>query len=248
MRKRTMSLIPLMAVTLGAVTFGAVMAPAATASAAQPAAAVPAATVTTAVHRVAVTTQQAAAKKKKKKTVKLTFDDGPGDYTYHVLDVLKKYKVKATFCVVGKDIANYPKTTLRIVREGHLICNHSFTHADLTTLSTAQVKKEITDCQQAIKSATKVTAKVIRFPYGASNPKVRKIVKDLKLRSLGWDVDPEDWRNPPAKTITARILKATGPGDVVLMHDGGGVRKQTVASLAGTITKLKKKGYTFVVA
>jgi peptidoglycan/xylan/chitin deacetylase (PgdA/CDA1 family) len=233
-----------MAVTLGAVTFGAVMAPAGTASAAQAAGAVPAAT---AAHRVAGTDQVAVARKKKK-TVKLTFDDGPGDYTYQVLDVLKKYKVKATFCVVGKDLANYPKTTLRIVREGHLICNHSFTHADLTKLSTAKAKKEITDCQAAIKKATKVNAKVMRFPYGASNPKVRKIVKDLKLRSLGWDVDPEDWRNPPAKTITARILKATGPGDIVLLHDGGGVRKQTVASLAGTITKLRKKGYTFVVA
>ncbi len=247
MRKRSTSLIALMAVTLGAVTFGAVMAPAGTASAAQAAGAVPAATATTAAQRVAVT-DRVAVPKKKKKTVKLTFDDGPGDYTYRVLDVLKKYKVKATFCVVGKNIADYPKTTLRIVREGHLICNHSFTHADLTTLSTAKVKKEITDCQKAIKGATKVNTKVIRFPYGASNPKVRKVAKDLKLRSLGWDVDPEDWRNPPAKTITARILKATGPGDIVLLHDGGGDRKQTVASLAGTIAKLKKKGYTFVVA
>lgn len=246
MRKRSTSLIALMAVTLGAVTFGAVMAPAGTASAAQAAAAVPAAASTAAVQQVVVT--KLAAAPKKKKTVKLTFDDGPGDYTYRVLDVLKKYKVKATFCVVGKNIADYPKTTLRIVREGHLICNHSFTHADLTTLSTAKVKKEITDCQKAIKGATKVNTKVIRFPYGASNPKVRKVAKDLKLRSLGWDVDPEDWRNPPAKTITARILKATGPGDIVLLHDGGGDRKQTVASLAGTIAKLKKKGYTFVVA
>jgi peptidoglycan/xylan/chitin deacetylase (PgdA/CDA1 family) len=188
------------------------------------------------------------AAKPKKKTVALTFDDGPSDYTYRVLDMLKKYKIKATFCIVGDNVASYPKTTLRIKTEGHRLCNHSRDHADLTTLSAAQAKKELTDCQTQIKAATNLAPKVVRFPYGATNTKVNKIAKDLKLREVKWDVDPLDWKNPPPKTITARILKATTPGDVVLLHDGGGDRSHTVSSLPGTIVKLKKKGYTFVLA
>jgi peptidoglycan/xylan/chitin deacetylase (PgdA/CDA1 family) len=234
MRKRSTSMAVAVVLTVGALAVpagnaSAAMAP--VAAVAAQAAAAPVATTATA-----------------KKTVALTFDDGPGDYTYKVLDILKKYKVKATFCIVGDNVANYPKTTLRIVNEGHQVCNHSWSHPDLTTLSKAQVKKQLTDAQAAIKKATKKTPAVVRFPYGASNATVRAVAKGLKLRVLGWDVDPKDWRNPPAKTITARILKATGPGDVVLMHDGGGNRTQTKASLPGTILKLRKKGYTFVLA
>ena len=240
MRNRTTSMLAVLAVALGVVTVPAAAAQAAPTRAA--AAAVPAS-----VAAMAGPVQKAPPKKKKKK-VALTFDDGPSDYTYKVLDVLKKYKVKATFCIVGNNVTNYPLTTARIADEGHRLCNHGFTHADLTTLTEDQVKAEITQGQTALTDATGVTPKVIRFPYGASNPMVRKVAKDLHLRSVGWDVDPEDWRNPTAKTITARILKKTSSGDVVLLHDGGGDRTRTVASLKGTITKLKKKGYTFVLA
>jgi peptidoglycan/xylan/chitin deacetylase (PgdA/CDA1 family) len=224
-RKSTTTLFAVLALTIGAL-------------------AVPATAAQAAPATVAVVQAAPAAKK----TVALTFDDGPGDYTYQVLDVLKKYEVKATFCVIGQQVADYPVTMKRIVDEGHRLCNHSNTHADLTKGSTAKVKRELVACQAAVKTSTEVTMKVVRFPYGASNATVRKVAKDMKLRALGWDVDPEDWRNPPAKTITARIVKATTPGDVVLLHDGGGVRRQTVNSLAGTITQLKKKGYTFVLA
>jgi peptidoglycan/xylan/chitin deacetylase (PgdA/CDA1 family) len=232
-------------VALAALTVGLVIVPAQAAGAA-PASAPAAAAAPVAVAAAAA--EGFAARKKKKKTVALTFDDGPSDYTYKVLDVLKKYKIKATFCIVGDNVASYPKTTLRIQQEGHQLCNHSRDHADLTTLSTADAKKELTDCQKQIKTVTEVAPKVVRFPYGASNGKVLKIAKDLKLRNVKWDVDPLDWKNPPPKTITARILKATTPGDVVLLHDGGGDRSHTVSSLPGTIAKLKKKGYTFVLA
>ncbi|HET9517317.1 MAG TPA: polysaccharide deacetylase family protein [Actinoplanes sp.] len=253
MRLRTPTMIVAVAVSIGGLAVPA--GPAAAAGAAPlRAAGRPAAAEPTAAQRAfAVEPGQhaLAAKKKKKKpkTVALTFDDGPSDYTYKVLDKLKQYKVKATFCIVGNNVANYPKTTLRIIEEGHRLCNHSYTHADLTTLTSAEVKQELVDCQTALEDATEVTPKVVRFPYGASNAKVRKVAKDLKLRSLGWTVDPQDWKdNPSAKTITARIVKNVKPGAVVLLHDGGGDRSQTAASLPGTIAKLKKKGYKFVLA
>jgi peptidoglycan/xylan/chitin deacetylase (PgdA/CDA1 family) len=235
-RKTTKTLLAVLGMTIGVLTVPATAAQAAPASAAAVAAPVQAQTALL------------VAAAPKKKTVALTFDDGPGDYTYQVLDVLKKYKVKATFCVIGNQVPDFPNTMKRIVDEGHRLCNHSQTHADLTKGSTAKVKRELTGCQVAVKDSTKVTMSVVRFPYGASNATVRKVAKGMKLRALGWDVDPEDWRNPPAKKITERIVKATTPGDVVLLHDGGGVRRQTVNSLAGTITQLKKKGYTFVLA
>jgi peptidoglycan/xylan/chitin deacetylase (PgdA/CDA1 family) len=251
MRQRTTTMITALAVSIGGLTVSASPASASSSAAApvtrvaavQPLAADPLFTV----QQPAAAKQPSAAKKKK--TVALTFDDGPSDYTYKVLDKLKQYKVKATFCIVGDNVASYPKTTLRIIKEGHRLCNHSFTHADLTTLSSAEVKKELVDCQAALKTATKVTPTVVRYPYGASNATVRKVAKGLKLRSVGWTVDPEDWNNnPPAKTITARIVKKVKPGSIVLLHDGGGDRTQTAASLPGTIAKLKKKGYTFVLA
>jgi peptidoglycan/xylan/chitin deacetylase (PgdA/CDA1 family) len=244
-RKTNVSIMAMAALVVGLIT---VPAQAASAAPAAQVAAPVAAAVSVSVPLAPVTGFAAKKKAAKKKTVALTFDDGPSDYTYRVLDVLKKYKIKGTFCIVGNNVKSYPKTMLRIQKEGHRLCNHSRDHADLTKLSTANAKKELTDCQGQIKAATKVAPKVVRFPYGASNAKVRKVAKDLKLRSLGWDVDPLDWKNPPPKTITARILKATTPGDVVLMHDGGGDRSHTVSSLPGTIAKLKKKGYTFVLA
>jgi peptidoglycan/xylan/chitin deacetylase (PgdA/CDA1 family) len=246
MRQRTTTMLTALAVSIGGLAVSAAPASASSAAVAAPV------TRVAAGHPLSAdplfTVQQPAAAKKKK-TVALTFDDGPSDYTYKVLDKLKQYKVKATFCIVGDNVASYPKTTLRIIKEGHRLCNHSFTHADLTTLSSAEVKKELVDCQAALKTATKVTPKVVRYPYGASNATVRKVAKGVKLRSVGWTVDPEDWNNnPPAKTITARIVKKVKPGSIVLLHDGGGDRTQTAASLPGTIAKLKKKGYTFVLA
>lgn len=245
MRKRSVSLLALVAVGLGFVAVPAQAAPAVPAGRV----AAPAAVAVAPAQPLDLVGYAVAAKpKKKKKTVALTFDDGPSDYTYQVLDVLKRYKVKATFCVVGNNVRLYPKTTLRIVREGHLICNHTRDHANLTKLSKAKIRTNLATAQTQIKAVTKVKPKVVRFPYGASNAKVLTVAKALKLRSVGWDVDSFDWKNPPSTTISARVVKLTRAGDVVLMHDGGGNRSRTVASLSSIIVKLKKKGYTFVVA
>jgi peptidoglycan/xylan/chitin deacetylase (PgdA/CDA1 family) len=183
-----------------------------------------------------------------RRTVALTFDDGPSPYTQEVLTVLRHHRVTATFCMLGSQAARYPGVARRVARNGHRICNHSRDHADLRRLSPAAARREVTDAQRQIQAATGVTPKVFRFPYGASNARVRTIVRSAGLRDLRWNVDTRDWRKPLARTITARATARRRSGAVILMHDGGGDRSRTVASLDATIRTLKRKGYTFVVA
>ncbi|GAB1646235.1 polysaccharide deacetylase family protein [Krasilnikovia sp. MM14-A1259] len=191
-----------------------------------------------------VAVPQAAAARK---TIALTFDDGPSPrYTAKVLDTLRKYHIKATFCIVGDNAARYPSLVRRIRAEGHQLCNHSRNHANMARLSSAAARAEVTKAQQQIRAAAGVSPTVFRFPYGSSNARVRTIVRDNGLRILGWTVDTRDWERPPARTITARVLHGARPGAVVLMHDGGGNRSNTVASLDSTIRQLRSKGYTFV--
>lgn len=183
------------------------------------------------------------------RTVALTFDDGPHPrYTPRVLDVLKRHRVRATFCVTGDNVGRYPHTTRRIRNEGHRICNHTRNHPDMATLSSAAARRQVLDTQRQVQRTTGVTPTTFRFPYGSSNARVRSVVRDCRLRILGWTVDTGDYLRPPARTITARVVGNVRPGAVVLMHDGGGDRTNTVNSLEQMIRQLKRKGYTFVVA
>lgn len=184
-----------------------------------------------------------------RRTVALTFDDGPSPaYTLRILDVLKRHRVKATFCVLGDKVVQHPKTARRIRKEGHRLCNHTRNHPDMARLSSKAARKQVLIAQWQIRKVTGVTPTTFRFPYGSSNKRVRAVVRSCQLRSLGWDVDTRDWERPSAKRITARIVGNVRPGSVVLMHDGGGNRSTTVASLDSTIRQLKRKGYTFVLA
>ncbi|WP_203838832.1 polysaccharide deacetylase family protein [Winogradskya humida] len=185
---------------------------------------------------------------KQARTVALTFDDGPSRYTPQILAVLRRHHVHATFCMLGDEARRYPELARQVVAEGHQVCNHSRDHANLQKASTAKVRAEVTKAQKQIKKATEVTPKVFRFPYGASDSQARKVVHGYGLRVLGWNVDPEDWTRPPAKKITTRITAHVKNGSVVLMHDGGGDRSHTAASLEATITRLRARGYTFVLA
>ncbi|HEX8630027.1 MAG TPA: polysaccharide deacetylase family protein [Catenuloplanes sp.] len=183
------------------------------------------------------------------RTVALTFDDGPNaQYTPPILDILRKHRVKATFCVLGEEVRRHPQTTTRIVREGHQLCNHTAGHHDMARLSPAAARTQVLTAQLQIKKISGVTPTTFRFPYGSANPRARKVVAEHKLRDLGWTIDTRDWQRPSARTITARIVNHARPGDVVLMHDGGGDRAGTVKSLDATIGQLKKKGFTFVLA
>ena len=140
------------------------------------------------------------------RTVALTFDDGPSAYTATILQVLRRNRVPATFCLLGDNVARYPTMARRISRAGHQLCNHSRTHLDMARATPERNRREIAAAQRQIRRATGVTPRIFRFPYGSSDRAARKTLQGYGLRPLGWDVDPRDWTRPaaPARTCTAR--------------------------------------------
>jgi peptidoglycan/xylan/chitin deacetylase (PgdA/CDA1 family) len=179
------------------------------------------------------------------KRLALTFDDGPSDYTPAVLDLLKQYQIKATFCMVGEQVQAYPNTVRRIVAEGHSLCNHSMHHDDLGVLTTAKIRADITATDNAIAAAVPgATVTYYRAPYGDFGPSA-KVAGQLGHTPLGWLVDPDDWMLPGVDVIADRIEKQLTPRAVVLVHDGGGDRSQTVAALKKLLPRLIDAGWTF---
>jgi peptidoglycan-N-acetylglucosamine deacetylase len=179
------------------------------------------------------------------RTVMLTFDDGPSTFTPRILDTLRRNRVPATFCLLGDNAEELPEVARRIVREGHQICNHSRTHADLRRASKNLVQDEVAVAQWQIGRATGVTPTLFRFPYGSSDKQAREIVTGAGLKELDWDVDPRDWKKPRSATLARRVVSEVRPGSVVLLHDGGGDRAHTAAALQDVITTLRKRGYRF---
>jgi peptidoglycan/xylan/chitin deacetylase (PgdA/CDA1 family) len=181
------------------------------------------------------------------KTIALTFDDGPWPgQTNAILDVLKANGVPATFFLVGGRATLYPDLVRREAAEGQLIGSHTLGHRGLAGLTPAQVHVQIGHGGDRIARITGVQPVWFRPPYGAMTGIAWREVRDRGLRVVNWDVDSLDWRQPGAKQIAANVLAAARPGSIVLMHDGGGDRSQTVAALPEIITGLKAQGYVFV--
>lgn len=173
--------------------------------------------------------------------VRLTFDDGPGGYTDTILDILKRYNVHATFYVIGQNVPRYSGQMQRTVNEGHKVCNHSYSHANLAHLGRVGVQQELSSVQAAIQAATGITPDCMRPPYGAQNATVREVAGSLGLSIDMWSVDPRDWAKPGAGAIKNRVLSGVGPGAVVLLHV---LNQQTVDALPGIIEGIRAAGYT----
>ncbi|WP_020576909.1 polysaccharide deacetylase family protein [Actinopolymorpha alba] len=171
------------------------------------------------------------------KVVYLTFDDGPSEkWTPQVLTILAKHKAKATFFQLGSESRRLPDLVRQVRAAGHTIGDHTDVHRNLTKLSSDRIREEI---------RRGPASRCLRPPYGAVNSRVRKVAAELKQQIVLWDGDTLDWRRPGASKITQRIVKHAQPGAIILMHDGGGNRSQTVAALDPALTKLAKKGYSF---
>ena len=181
--------------------------------------------------------------------VALTFDDGPNpDSTPAILAILRAANIKATFCIVGYAATHYPKLVRQIHDEGHTLCDHTAHHVmGLGAKPADVITAEIRDDADIIEKASGVRPLFFRAPGGTWAPNLITEVHHQGMRALGWAVDPADYKRPGAAVITARILAQLRPGAVVLMHDGGGDRSQTVAQLAGLIEHLRALGYTFAV-
>ncbi|NUR31550.1 MAG: polysaccharide deacetylase family protein [Catenulispora sp.] len=180
------------------------------------------------------------------KVVYLTFDDGPSPYyTPQVLKVLARYGVHATFFEVGQNVARNPSLTSQVYRQGHSVQNHSWSHPDLRQLSANQFTYQVTATDRQIRAHTGYLPCCLRPPYGAVNATVRARAAHLGKRLALWTVDPRDWSRPGAAAIRTRVLSQVHSGSVVLLHDGGGDRSQTVAALGDIIRTLKARGYSF---
>lgn len=174
------------------------------------------------------------------KVVALTFDDGPGTYTPGFLNVLREKKVKATFFVLGQMAAAYPEYARRIVREGHEIANHSWKHDLYPSYS------DLRQTSDTIKSITGFRPCSFRPPGGARNSAVIAGAGEAGMKTIIWDVDPFDWRLPGTSAIRSIVLGNVRPGSIVLSHDAGGPRQQTLDALPGIIDGLRARGYRFV--
>ncbi len=183
-------------------------------------------------------------------TVALTFDDGPHPkHTEQVLAVLRDKGVTATFCVVGSQASTYPGLVEAIAKDGHVLCNHTVSHdMSLRFKRDGVIAAELDDTQTAIlRAAPDADIRFFRAPGGNFAENLNDAAVARGLTPLGWSVDTNDWRKPGAGAISDSVLSQVHPGAVVLLHDGGGDRSQTVAALPDIIDGLVELGYTFVV-
>ncbi len=179
--------------------------------------------------------------------VALTIDDGPDPrWTPQVLDLLSRYHVQVTFSLVGIEAHTQRNLVRRIVAEGHAICNHTMTHPQpFAHRPPEQIDKEIAQAQSVIVDAAGTVPRLFRSPGGNWSPTVLATAAHYGMTPIDWDIDPRDWARPDPPTITRRLLAAR-PGDILLCHDGGGNRAQTVEALRTVLPTLTGKGYTFL--
>lgn len=176
------------------------------------------------------------------KVIYLTFDDGPSAYTHEILDLLARYDAKATFFAIGRAAASQPELIEAIYAAGHGLGNHTYSHPSLPSVSRQRMADEIA------KTAATLDGRdngCLRPPYGARNAAVAKNAEQLGYQLVLWTIDPRDWARPGARAIAEHVIRRAQPDSVVVMHDGGGNRAQTVAALRIILPALAEQGYRF---
>ncbi|MCX4741749.1 polysaccharide deacetylase family protein [Streptomyces antibioticus] len=182
------------------------------------------------------------------RTMVLTFDDGPDPrYTPGVLDTLAEYDVRAMFFVCGEMATDHKDLLARMADEGHVVGNHTWSHPLLTSLTRRQIRSEMTRTSEVIEDGYGEPPRWFRAPYGAWNRTTFQLGAELGMEPLAWTVDTLDWTAPGTGTIVSRVQDGAGPGVVVLSHDAGGDRSQSVAALRRYLPRLLDSGYHITV-
>src|SRR5881409_2242101 len=177
--------------------------------------------------------------------IAMTFDDGPSaTLTPKLLDLLAAHHIKATFFVIGENVAEHPDIVARAAREGHEIGNHSWSHPNFAKMSEEGVRSQLRRTDDVIKSATGLRPTLLRPPYGSITAREKRWIHDeFGYQIILWDVDPYDWKRPGPAVVRNRILKETQPGSIVLSHD---IHPGTIEAMPSTFDALEAKGFKFV--
>jgi peptidoglycan-N-acetylglucosamine deacetylase len=179
------------------------------------------------------------------KVVALTFDDGPSAYSHSVLAILRREHVNATFFLIGRQVHARAATARAELADGNVVGNHSWSHPNLSG-GGPRAASQIAETQRAIAQATGFVPCLFRPPDGAVSSSLVSVARAQGVATINWDVDPRDWSLPGSSSIYSTIVHTTRNGSIVLMHDGGGPRSQTVAALPHVIHTLRRRGFSFV--
>ena len=177
------------------------------------------------------------------KVIALTFDDGPGPYTAHLLDILDQYGAKATFFLIGSKVSGQAGVVRSIQARGHQLGNHSWSHPELPKLPVNQIASEIDRTNDAIKQVTGIKPTVMRPPYGAVNGAVLEQLRLRGMSSILWSVDTRDWADRNSDIVCSRAVAGARPGAIILMHD---IHQTSVNAVPCILSSLKQQGYSFV--
>ncbi|MFF8382568.1 polysaccharide deacetylase family protein [Streptomyces kanasensis] len=181
-------------------------------------------------------------------TMVLTFDDGPDPrYTPAILTTLRHHGVRAMFFVCGEMAVRHPDLLRRMAEDGHVVGNHSWSHPLIPKLPPSRIRRELGSTSDVIERTLGSAPLWYRAPFGAWNRLSFEIGAELGMEPLAWTVDTLDWKEPGTSTIVRRVLDGAGPGVVVLSHDAGGDRSQTVRALRTYLPRLVDEGYHITV-
>ncbi|WP_317446628.1 polysaccharide deacetylase family protein [Streptomyces collinus] len=178
----------------------------------------------------------------------LTYDDGPNPaYTPHILDTLAKYRVRAMFFVCGECVVDNKELLARMADEGHVVGNHTWTHPLLTSLDRGEIRSEMERTSDVIEDAYGERPQWFRAPYGAWNRATFQLGAEMGMEPMAWTVDTTDWETPGTGVIVDRVESGAAPGVVVLSHDAGGDRSQSVHAIREYLPYLLDSGYQLTV-
>lgn len=186
------------------------------------------------------------------KQLALTYDDGPNDpHTLRLLEVLARNNVRATFFVIGRFVKQRPDIVRELVKAGHTVGNHTFSHPNLIFASAPRARTELRDCELALTEAVGEHSRLFRPPFGGRRPTSLRIARELGLQPVMWNVTGWDWNERSADYVEAKVKKQIRGGEVILLHDGGhkalgADRSQTVIATDRIISSYKSQGYEFV--
>lgn len=183
----------------------------------------------------------------KEPVVALTYDDGPNpEYTKKLVKLLDKLGVKATFFTIGKEIEAYPQVIKQLVKSGHEVGNHSYSHQKMIWKTPKFIAEEINQTDELLRQLGVENEILFRSPFGFKRLTLPYILKQQKKKNILWSLDPKDYQESNPEIIAQRILENIKPGAIILLHDGGGDRTATINATEIVIHKLQAQGYRFL--